>query len=545
MDYTASAVTGSTEIVPLSHRMWGLTIFRVVNAATLLAVGAASGPAEPVHVAVSVAYVLVVSSFTALLYTSWRRLRMVGFSTALILDGVFLQYQAALIGEKANVSAAAFLVAVCLLASFRTGLKLALWQSLLMLVALRGQQAALFPAPPGGITTDRDAIATQVLLWLVVLTAAAAAAVNERELRRRRYDAEALQRFAVILHQDGTPDQVAHRSLRFTVEELLAERALVVRQRGSRLDVVAGYGDLGKAAGSTNVGSALLSLAATRREPSLVRRLDPERDPWLTQLLPQARRLIVVRLDVSDAGRTWLVVQRGQGRGSRVERRLVATIAQLGATTALALSRAELLEDARMAALLDPLTGIGNRRRFDEIMAVLSGTYRSGGRGFAVAMVDVDRFKAVNDSLGHSAGDEVLRAVADALRDGLAGAGRGAVVCRYGGEEFVVVLPDADAARAAAVAETLRLGLHAITDPTRVTASIGVAAVPGDTTDPAAVVPLADAALYRAKASGRDRVAMASSTSGTAAPGVAVMPGQGRRGPGTASTTDAATSSTQ
>jgi diguanylate cyclase (GGDEF)-like protein len=155
---------------------------------------------------------------------------------------------------------------------------------------------------------------------------------------------------------------------------------------------------------------------------------------------------------------------------------------------------------------LDAMTGVANRRAFDSRLAhEMDRTTR--GATFAVVMVDIDRFKSVNDQFGHATGDAVLRWLGKRLRDA---ARRVDFVARYGGEEFVAILPDATATNATVWAERLRLSIRATPPPgldVVVTASLGVAGWgSGDTGE--SVVARADRGLYLAKAGGRDRVAM-------------------------------------
>lgn len=163
----------------------------------------------------------------------------------------------------------------------------------------------------------------------------------------------------------------------------------------------------------------------------------------------------------------------------------------------------------------DSLTGIANRRAFDDALAL---EWRRCGRAagpLALVMVDIDCFKAYNDHYGHRRGDECLAQVARALAGGVHRAGD--VVARYGGEEFALLLPSLDAEHAAAFAETLRaaveaLGIEHPVSPVApvVTISAGVAAVvPRKDGSPAALMDTADRALYRAKRDGRNRVVTA------------------------------------
>jgi two-component system cell cycle response regulator len=163
--------------------------------------------------------------------------------------------------------------------------------------------------------------------------------------------------------------------------------------------------------------------------------------------------------------------------------------------------RADLDRSLEMA-VTDPLTGLRNRRY---VRRHLEGVLRNAGA--AVLLIDVDRFKSVNDTYGHAAGDVVLREVAERVRGHLRAAD---VVARYGGEEFLVVMSAAPAEDAMLVAERLRSAIAAVPVEAEghrltVTASIGVATgEAGAASDD--VVSAADAALYRAKNSGRDRV---------------------------------------
>lgn len=154
----------------------------------------------------------------------------------------------------------------------------------------------------------------------------------------------------------------------------------------------------------------------------------------------------------------------------------------------------------------DPLTGVLNRRGFDARVAAITGTDATPGTAHAVVMADIDRFKSVNDTFGHEAGDDVIRAFArlicDAVRDG-------DLVVRWGGEEFLVVLHNTERASAHLFAETVRLNWerlsHDVLDGAAVTASLGVAGWPGGQ-DIASAISRADAALYRAKQEGRNLV---------------------------------------
>jgi diguanylate cyclase (GGDEF)-like protein len=152
-------------------------------------------------------------------------------------------------------------------------------------------------------------------------------------------------------------------------------------------------------------------------------------------------------------------------------------------------------------ALTDELTSLPNRRAFRQLLARLVAE-AARGRRFALVMVDIDHFKQINDSYGHQRGDDVLVAVAERLRRRVR---RSDFVGRYGGEEFCILYTDVDEERALHLAEELRVSVATISEPRPITASFGVCAVLGEISEEK-LISNADAALYRAKRDGRNRV---------------------------------------
>jgi diguanylate cyclase (GGDEF)-like protein len=171
---------------------------------------------------------------------------------------------------------------------------------------------------------------------------------------------------------------------------------------------------------------------------------------------------------------------------------------------------ADLADQARRLAVTDMLTGLLNRRGFEEAGRALVASAWRHERAVAVVVIDVDHFKAVNDRFGHPVGDRVLRQICATIAGGI---DRRDIFARIGGEEFALILADADLAAAECAAEVLRASVADMTidsgGPHRVTASFGVAELRLGDDDLADVVRRADEALYRAKEAGRNRVVAA------------------------------------
>ncbi len=187
------------------------------------------------------------------------------------------------------------------------------------------------------------------------------------------------------------------------------------------------------------------------------------------------------------------------------ELRLVEAIAGYAAV---ALANAFRFEETLERARCDALTGLPNHGHFWSTLDLEMQRADRYGRTLSLAMIDVDHFKVVNDRLGHLGGDGVLTGLAELLR----GRSRGHdLAARYGGEEFAIILPETDAAGAAAFAEKIRQSVEAEAfGPAaagEVTVSIGIATYPGDADEPTRLVESADRRLYAAKAAGRNRVA--------------------------------------
>jgi diguanylate cyclase (GGDEF)-like protein len=219
-----------------------------------------------------------------------------------------------------------------------------------------------------------------------------------------------------------------------------------------------------------------------------------------TPLIAILPRSVVASSDLF--GSVWLTVLSFEG--------LLFTISVAFILLAMAKERIELWH--RTAALLDPLTGIANRRAFLQEAEALAERHRAAPKPASLLLLDLDHFKSVNDRFGHALGDRVLQlftaTAKDALRDtDLFG--------RFGGEEFAILLPDTNSERAVTVAERINTAFAKAArevdgKPAEGTVSIGIALCDGPVLDVPSLLAQADRALYLAKESGRNRVEMAS-----------------------------------
>jgi diguanylate cyclase (GGDEF)-like protein len=192
---------------------------------------------------------------------------------------------------------------------------------------------------------------------------------------------------------------------------------------------------------------------------------------------------------------------------------------ELGDLTGSLRDRNRQLQDARRQltdlANVDELTGLGNRRLVNNVLKEEINRARRGASELSVILLDVDYFKNYNDTYGHPAGDTVLQRLADLMQRATTRAGE--VVARYGGEEFILILPGASAASALRTANRLRELVNAEAIPHETSQAAGhitisqgiVTARPDSELEPADLINLADKALYRAKDSGRNAIAVA------------------------------------
>jgi diguanylate cyclase (GGDEF)-like protein len=380
------------------------------------------------------------------------------------------------------------------------------------------QQADLLVRAPDAVgvgTPFQQLLAFSAVFWFVALVTATFSAINERELRRRRYDLEALARMAARLDDARDPREVADVVADAVTETFDFRRAVVLfAPEGEALALAAHRGATEVPHGAAPGTGSAVAEALSTRSTQFVARLDPAADPWLDAMLPDARNLILLPLASGERTVGVLAAEYPLGGGARIQRRVVSMVERFTSHGTLALRNAWLLEDARRRAATDGLTGLANRRTFDNVLDQELERAARGGDDVSLVLFDIDHFKRVNDAHGHQTGDDVLRRVASVF----------ASTCRvydtaarYGGEEIAVILPRTPSDDAALIAERLRLAIEALPDHPRVTASAGVATYPLGAADAAALIAAADRALYVSKANGRNRVTLAGDTRALAA----------------------------
>lgn len=284
-----------------------------------------------------------------------------------------------------------------------------------------------------------------------------------------------IEKFETLIEDLGVHLEMAHDAVRVKNEQT-HDLALINLKRSERLALV-GF--------AVSIFGAVLGIALISR--SLVNSMD---------------RLVVGAMRLASGDREHSI-------NVQIPRELTVVADAFNLMT----RRIREQEDAlARAAKTDGLTGLYNRREFEYMLAYEIRRAQRYGGYVSVILADIDHFKRFNDTYGHQAGDEALRTVARTLKEGMRDVDR---VCRYGGEEIVIVLPDCDANGAQQAAERARAAVETsvieldLERSAGVTISAGVATFPGNGNTPETLVKSADTALYKSKELGRNRVTAA------------------------------------
>jgi diguanylate cyclase (GGDEF)-like protein len=361
-------------------------------------------------------------------------------------------------------------------------------------------------------------VSPDAILGAIVDELAGATGADHIVIARRRPDARVLEA-TLVSARPGVPDSTTRLPIGDLEDPITGNDALVDREPVA-IPIEPGTPEPSFAGGLRGRIDVLTArLAAATPMPG------PSSPPTGAEVVPRDRQMIAERIAVrarqvygltntlaapltSDGVVIGAIVlsHRTPGSWSVTTRRLLSGAAVEASS---ALSRAYSLRAAEAQASTDALTGLPNRRYFDEFCGLLARRRRAGD-AVGVLMIDIDRFKILNDDHGHATGDEVLRAVGGAI---VAAVREDDVPARYGGEEFVVLLRNPSPEIALEVGERVRSSVAALDllglGVAGVSVSVGVA-VAHQTDQPIGdLVAQADAALYRAKRAGRDRVVAA------------------------------------
>lgn len=499
------------DMVPLADRVRYMQLVRIAAAALVLmaAVVPGFGYVDLSGMAISTAgYMLIVGAGQLVFRTGHSR-RLPLFGGLLLADGLYLAWVTQLSGGMTSNLRFLFplyALAATLLASYRTGLKSTLWSTLTLYAAYWAAGARLLPGPPAPPPAQAWANLVVVigLLWIVAFAGAVFSSVNERELRRRRYDLQALAQFSRRLEREIEPEAIAAVTLDAFAATCQVRRAVMVARTEAGLRILA-HRDDASLVGKTVRESPLLQQCLASHNAVLLRALDPT-DEALMTLLPAAHNIVALPLYDERRCIGVVLLERGRANHGRLEQRVLAMMQQFAAHASLALRRAWLIGELRRQAATDSLTGLANRRTFDTTLGrELARTARSGGP-VSLLMIDIDHFKQLNDEHGHPTGDAVLRELGAILRQH---ARPFDTVARYGGEEFAMILANCAGEHALAAAERVRAGIAGGDTTVPVTVSIGIASFPRDGVDASQLIRAADIALYTSKRAGRNRTTCA------------------------------------
>ncbi|HEX6867223.1 MAG TPA: diguanylate cyclase [Candidatus Limnocylindrales bacterium] len=380
----------------------------------------------------------------------------------------------------------------------------------------RREEAESFARILSGLSRS---VAPDAILGAIVDELASATAADHIVVARRRPDARVLEA-TLVSARPGVPDSTTRLPIADLEDPVDGDTPPADREPVA-VPIVAGVPEpvaAGRLRGRFDEWTARLAAATpvtTMSGPlAIATRVPREGQLVADRIAARARAVyglsdtLAVPLTVDDRVIGAIVLShRSTSRSwSETDRRLLVGAAGEASS---ALSRAYSLRAAEAQASTDALTGLPNRRYFDEFCGLLARRRRSGD-AVGVLMIDIDRFKALNDTHGHTTGDVVLRAVGGAI---VAAVREDDVPARYGGEEFVVLLRNPSPEIAFEVGERVRtavadLELSALGVP-GVTVSVGVAVARQADQPIADLIAEADRALYRAKRAGRDRVVAA------------------------------------
>lgn len=536
----APMTTSSSDVLVRGERLRALTVGRALGAALVAAVLTTVGrdlvPADgwPLLGAITTVHLsvqLLVLLGRVHRDTTLRALQEI----TLVVDLAAIAALMVLTGGTSGPLDALLLVeivAVTLLFGRWAGLRAALLASVAVAWALFAAPATLVLAidavrrsdPALAATLDPGTRATLLLvaLWGTTLVTGWLSEVTERHLRRRTDDLAVLRDLTPALDPRRGPERVAEVLAETLVGRLGYASSAVWLADDDRFTLAATAGAREEPDGPTALDASDPTVVAALADGQIrpVRR-DGDRPTPLVDRFGRSSPVVLVPLRGADGATEALAAVEVATRLRRrrgpvlLHARDVHLLRMLADHAAVSVASARTQSDLADLAVTDAVTGLPNHRylqqRLGEELERLSRATAAGhGRPLSFALFDLDHFKRVNDTYGHQTGDRVLATVAAVADRTLRGSD---VVCRYGGEEFAIVLVDTDAVQARRACERVRLAVSGVPitstdgqDLPPVTASFGIATLRSAPADRDAFVAAADDALYAAKQLGRDRV---------------------------------------
>ncbi|HEY7873493.1 MAG TPA: GAF domain-containing protein, partial [Actinomycetota bacterium] len=360
---TRAATASESAVVSLGERMSYLQMLRGVLAVIVIGYGffesSRSLDELPTLVIITAAYLAITAAAEAARRLAHRP-GLVVVGGMLLVDGIYLAWAMYTTGADTSplrLLVYVHLIAVTLLVSYRTGLKIALWHSLLFFSMKYAESSGLLDVPARNTAADSHAAVVFTAFWVLALATAIFSAINERELKRRKSDLELLAGMATELEFATGSEGVARTLLESVTRDFSFPRGVVLAGPEGQLSLMA-YRGPGEPADPRPGLDAVVQRAWKSKEPLLVRRLD-DADPRLSLLLPMARNLVVVPMFAEAHPIGALVLENGNGR---IERRVVTMLVQFASHAGLALRNAWLGEQVQKMADTDALTGLANRR---------------------------------------------------------------------------------------------------------------------------------------------------------------------------------------
>ena len=334
----------------------------VVIAACLLEPAMATVPVA--WIALSTSVYLAVSTAIVAIVGHGHKVALPVLQGGLLLDGIFL---ASVIGLTGGASSplrflpGVHVVAVTLLCSYRTGLKLTIWHTMLFLWVVQASDANLLPAAaPAQRSSASAAVFTIVGMWLLALGTATFSATSERELRRQKFDLACLSKMVARIDGSRTTAEIPRILLEELCEAFGLVRGVVLASPEGELELLAATDPLLPDRLPDGM-DPLMSRAWSDRAPQLVRAIDPTSDPRLAALLPEARNVLVVPMFLDGGHRLGVVAVEGGNSAARMRPWMVKMIEQFAAHATLALYNAWLTEERE--AQLEKIRGLEHQLR--------------------------------------------------------------------------------------------------------------------------------------------------------------------------------------